>query len=233
MITLALRAEMVQTLDAVRHQLRRGEASEGDPRDLEWCATQVEEVMGYLVGTPVSVAARAATALAEVVPAGVPDPARAAARMAAAEGCAILEYDAAFKCFTHDRVWGAITNPDRPCVPANAIDPETLYNTVDLPPGFPAASTLGTGRFSVPVPGVYSPNQLGSGGDWLARYNAAEERKRAVISGEVSAYASAAADPDFVAEMEEVDRAFDTTVGDGLTPPTLTTDSRFAGGDPC
>ena len=31
-----------------------------------------------------------------------------------------------------------------------------------------------------------------------------------------SAYAAAAADPAFVAEMEETERAFDATVGDGL-----------------
>jgi hypothetical protein len=31
------------------------------------------------------------------------------------------------------------------------------------------------------------------------------------------AYAAAAADPAFLAEMAEIDRAFDVTVGDGLT----------------
>ena len=29
--------------------------------------------------------------------------------------CRIYEYDGAFKCYTHDKRWGAITNPDQPC----------------------------------------------------------------------------------------------------------------------
>lgn len=29
--------------------------------------------------------------------------------------CKVYEYDGAFKCVTHDRVWGAITNADEPC----------------------------------------------------------------------------------------------------------------------
>jgi len=32
------------------------------------------------------------------------------------EPCHIYEYDGAFRCTTHDRQWGAITNPDEPCM---------------------------------------------------------------------------------------------------------------------
>lgn len=33
----------------------------------------------------------------------------------AGAGCHITEYDGAYKCWTHDRVWGAVTHPDAPC----------------------------------------------------------------------------------------------------------------------
>lgn len=32
-----------------------------------------------------------------------------------AGACRIYEYDGAYKCYTHNRVWGAVTNPDEPC----------------------------------------------------------------------------------------------------------------------
>lgn len=31
------------------------------------------------------------------------------------ESCRIQEYDGAFRCWTHDRTWGATTDPDEPC----------------------------------------------------------------------------------------------------------------------
>jgi hypothetical protein len=30
--------------------------------------------------------------------------------------CSIREYDGAYKCYTHNRMWGAVTNPQTPCV---------------------------------------------------------------------------------------------------------------------
>jgi hypothetical protein len=29
--------------------------------------------------------------------------------------CSITEYDGAYRCTTHSRTWGAVTNPDQPC----------------------------------------------------------------------------------------------------------------------
>lgn len=29
--------------------------------------------------------------------------------------CRITEYDGAYKCWTHNRMWGAVTHPDEPC----------------------------------------------------------------------------------------------------------------------
>lgn len=31
------------------------------------------------------------------------------------KSCRIHEHDGAFKCYTHQRMWGAVTNPDEPC----------------------------------------------------------------------------------------------------------------------
>ena len=44
------------------------------------------------------------------------------------------------------------------------------------------------------------------------------ERLRADRQRMLESYAAAAADPEFMRELEEVDRAFDVTVGDGLEP---------------
>ncbi len=29
--------------------------------------------------------------------------------------CRIYEHDGAFKCYTHNKMWGAVSNPDKPC----------------------------------------------------------------------------------------------------------------------
>lgn len=42
--------------------------------------------------------------------------------------CRIHEYDGAYKCFTHQKTWGAITNPGTPCAGWSA--PETACNGV-------------------------------------------------------------------------------------------------------
>ena len=33
----------------------------------------------------------------------------------AERGCRIYEYDGSYKCYTHNRVWGAVSKPDTPC----------------------------------------------------------------------------------------------------------------------
>lgn len=43
--------------------------------------------------------------------------------------CKIHEYDGAFRCTTHDRIWGAVTDPDEPC--PTVPDPETIEAWAD------------------------------------------------------------------------------------------------------
>jgi hypothetical protein len=50
-LSAGVRDDAASTLDAVIHQqLRDGEASEGDPRDLQWCSEQVGVVLDLLNG---------------------------------------------------------------------------------------------------------------------------------------------------------------------------------------
>lgn len=49
-VSPADRENAVSSLESVLHQLRRGEASEGDPRDIEWCAEQVNDALDRLSG---------------------------------------------------------------------------------------------------------------------------------------------------------------------------------------
>ena len=49
-----------------------------------------------------------------------------------------------------------------------------------------------------------------------ARTSTRRERIRAMREKILASYAEAAADPDFMREVEEIDGIFDVTVGDGL-----------------
>jgi hypothetical protein len=41
---------------------------------------------------------------------------------AGGEPCRIYEYDGAYRCTTHDRLWGAVKDPDEPCEPRYTLD---------------------------------------------------------------------------------------------------------------
>lgn len=52
--------------------------------------------------------------------------------------CSITEYDGAYRCTTHGRTWGAVTNPDQPCegcqcdIPVPAMDDKTCARIAEL-----------------------------------------------------------------------------------------------------
>jgi hypothetical protein len=47
---------------------------------------------------------------------------RPAAPSADGETCRIHEYDGAYRCTTHNRLWGAVKDPDEPCEPRYTLD---------------------------------------------------------------------------------------------------------------
>lgn len=48
--------------------------------------------------------------------------------------CRIVEYDGAYKCLTHHRQWGAVTNPDAPCAGAEERPkPDSALSSIEWP----------------------------------------------------------------------------------------------------